>query len=664
MTLYRQMFLFILLLLALLLGAAFTIALQATRSYLEEQLSAHAQDTATSLGLSLQPHIALGDMATAEAMINAVFDRGYYRRIVLADLDGSELLERHQEVVIDAVPGWFTALVPLAAPEATTMITSGWQRFGTLAVSSHPGYLYKSLWRGATAVTLLFALIAGLFLLAGAVGLRLLLKPLAEVERQAEDLCQRRWRLQTSLPATRELRRVVVAMNSMTEKVRQMFSEQAELAEAMRREAYSDPVTGLGNRRYLEAQVAAAMEETAGAPHGALLLLFLPGLAERNREKGFVHGDRLLQETASLLDETVGKAPRPALARISGATFAILLPDTTREEAGRIASAITGRLSELADEYFTAGEARGHIGGAVYDRATPLAQLLATADRMLASAASREDGAWEFAASGDESAWLPRGDQQWRQALDHVLDRRAIAIFGQKVMAMPHRDRHLHTEILARMVMDDGETLSAALFIPLAERLRRVAAIDRLVLENCLQQPPALLAATPLAINLSTTSLDDEGFVSWLLALLAARNRDAAPLIFEFSEVKAAASLSAVEEFARGVRRLGHNIALDHFGQSFASFACLRSLEPCHVKIDRAFVNELKAADGSARFFIGALVAAAHSLDIPVIAEGVEDEGQEAILRELHVDGLQGFLIDTPQRLTPDAEEPSSPARG
>ena len=652
MTLYRQMFLFIFLLCGLLFVAASIIKLQSTRAFLEEQLSSHAQDTATSLGLSILPYIGEGDLATVETMLNAVFDRGYYRGIVLSDLDGKTLLERRQEIVIDSVPSWFVSAIPLATPEASTLITSGWQRFGNLRVTSHPGLAYQTLWQSSVNITAVFAAIAALTLLAGAWGLKLLLKPLREVEKQAEDLCRRQYRLQATLPRTRELRRVVVAMNTMTEKVRLMFAEQAQLAENFRQSAYSDTLTGIGNRRYLEGQTAAAMEGETEEVHGALLLVAVHDLLELNRQKGYQYSDQLLQEIAKNLGEAIKHLPRAALARISGGTFAALLPEVSEEEARRLAEDTMRRLSSAPPEQLAAHRDLAYLGGVVYNQATPLGELLAEADRMLAMAARQGANGWAIAPRSPASQHLPRGEQQWREKLDQVLRSKSISIFGQKTVGALDRNRVLHCEILARMVMDNGQLLSAGLFIPLAERLRRISAIDRQVLERGLALTTQEIDSEALAINLSTASLKDGEFRGWLLDRLGQRPRQAPTVIFEFTEFQATQELSLLQDFANNLRKLGHFIGLDHFGQSFVDFGYLKTLQPKHVKIDRAFTDELKSDQGNSRFFIGALASVAHSLDILVIAEGVEDQRQQAILEELKIDGIQGYLVDRPKEIT------------
>ena len=261
MTLYRQLVIFTFLLFLLLLAGTWYAKLESTSSFLTSQLESHAQDTATFLALSISPHVAEKDMTAVEGMINAVFDRGYYQMITFSGPRRNMLIERVLTVKIEDVPSWFIRWIPLKTPEATSDVMAGWNQAGTIHVKSHPGYAYATLWKDVVNMTAWFAACAVFVLIAGGLGLRMLLKPLVAVERQADALCRKEYKIQEPLPWTREFRRVVEAMNRMTNKVKEMFEEQAAQAEGLQERAYHDPLTGLGNRRYFESQITGRLDQ-------------------------------------------------------------------------------------------------------------------------------------------------------------------------------------------------------------------------------------------------------------------------------------------------------------------------------------------------------------------------------------------------------------------
>jgi len=653
MTLYRQLFLFTVVLFSLLFLGVWAEKLHATRSFLVAQLESHAQDTATSLGLSLSPAIAGQDMAMVETMMNAVFDRGYYDLICLSDTTGKLIVDLKQEIKVAGVPAWFVRLVPLSVPRAETLIMSGWNQFGTLRVESHPGYAYKTLWTTVVRVSLYFVLAALLVVTAGGLGLRLLLRPLKRVEEQAEAICRREYTVQEQLPKTKELRQVVESMNRMTTRVRDMFEEQTRVAERLRRNVYSDQLTGLGNRRYLNGQVEARLQMASAAVKGALLLVQVDDLQKINDQLGFAAGDELLKKVADILRRESSTIKNGALARMTGGDFAVFLPEAGPEDAAELADRLCGKAGQLA-----VGEVSGigsilHIGGVTYDHTPTLSQLLAEADSALSAARGKGHNSWQvIELSPQEASAAVKGKSWWRETLEAVLQRGDIQLYGQPVVRAGRRDEPLYLELLSRITLEGGEIVSAGVFVPLAERLQMISRFDRVVLEKVLTLRREALPADTVAINLSASSLGDREFVEWLLVGLKKLPAEGPRLIFEFSEFAAVQYLETVKRFSKEVERLGHGIALDHFGQSFANFGYLKSLRPEYVKIDRPFIHQLEKEQGDAHFYVGALCGVAHSLDIRVIAEGVEREEQAAIVQELNIDALQGYLVGEPKPLS------------
>src|SRR5262245_51170171 len=146
-SLRRQLFAGISLAFLLLVAGIQAIHIAAARRAMQEQLESHAQDAATSLGLSLGALLLIrNDMALAETVVNPVFDRGYYQRIELVALDGKTLLAKELPVAELGVPGWFAALLPLEAPTAASLVTAGWKQIGSVRVTSYPGFAYRQLW--------------------------------------------------------------------------------------------------------------------------------------------------------------------------------------------------------------------------------------------------------------------------------------------------------------------------------------------------------------------------------------------------------------------------------------------------------------------------------------------------------------------------------------
>ena len=175
-------------LLAVFVGS-FLINVKMTKEYVSEQLATHAQDTATSLGLSISPYMGQDSgMFVAETMVNAIFDRGYYKEIVLKNSDGDTVLTKQNPNKIDTVPEWFTQLVKVTPPVEKTEINDGWVMAGELYVQSHPGLANEKLWETITQSAIMFFgafIIAYIFLL---FIIRTITKPLSIVVEKINDI--------------------------------------------------------------------------------------------------------------------------------------------------------------------------------------------------------------------------------------------------------------------------------------------------------------------------------------------------------------------------------------------------------------------------------------------------------------------------------------------
>jgi diguanylate cyclase (GGDEF)-like protein len=651
MTLYRQLLVFTLLLFALLFAGVWVEKLQSTRSFLITQLQSHAQDTATSLGLSLSPGMAENDMPTVEAMMNAVFDRGYYRIISLKDMQGKNISERTLVVESEGVPEWFVSLIPIKSPGGEALVMAGWNQAGKLYVESHPGYAYQTLWETMIRINVYFLVAGTIVLLLGGFGLRLLLKPLKRVELQAKAICRKEYQIQETLPKTRELRQAVEAMNRMTTQVREMFAAQAKVAQRLRRKAYSDQLTGLGNRRYLTAQVDSCLEAAPGTVRGILLLLHLDHLQKLNECEGFAAGDALLKKVAEILRQETRLFNDVTLARITGGDFAIFVSQISATDAVDLAEQLNNKVARVAGKNIENSDSVAHIGGIVFAQTSTLAHLLSEADNALQTAHRQGPNKCFVASLSAGKDAVAKGKSWWKETLEKVLEKEEIILFGQPVMSSADQGLVLHQELLSRIVLDSGEIISAGNFVPLAERLQLGSRLDKVVFTKVFQQRQLIAEFGTIAVNVSPASIQDPVFVDWILAELSHLPRHSPHIIFEFPEYGAVQYLDVVKEFSRKVRLAGHATGLDHFGRSFSNFGYLKSLRPEYVKIDRAFIKELEHQHGDSEFFIGALCGVAHSLGIRVIAEGVEREDQVGRLLELNIDALQGYLFGEPRMI-------------
>ncbi len=296
------------------------------RSYLDTQLSQSAKDTANSLGLSISPYVGGADITVAETMVSAIFDSGAYLKMKYTDTKQQVVFDRTSRLELDEVPAWFIRWFHLDPPVMTSEVNDGWRIPGTLQVQAHPGYAYQSLWRHTKAVFWNSLLICLLALVAVHVLLLVVLKPLKDIEKQAQHLAEKRFELLDYMPMTTELQAVVRALNRMVAHVRRNFDEMNDRAEQLNQQVYLDPLTTLPNRRALM-QSFTALNQLSGNEDDQhyMMLVALSSLKHVNDQQGYAAGDLYVQKAADLLLHHVRGQDSAQLFRISGSEFAVLL---------------------------------------------------------------------------------------------------------------------------------------------------------------------------------------------------------------------------------------------------------------------------------------------------------------------------------------------------
>ncbi len=641
MTLHRRLILAITFLLLLLLAANLVVTLHNARLNIFEQLTVHSQDTATSLGLSMSQAALNKDDVQISSMVDAIYDRGYYRRIIYRDLEGNEKIRREVPLRVDDVPVWFMSLLPLPEPSGSALVTSGWYQLGEIEVVSHLGFAYRDLWRSFKEQLWLF--FVGVVLCYGllGIGLRYVLKPLRDLEQQAEAISRREFPLQKVLPGIPEFRRVAIAMNHMVEKVRHMFYHQVELNDRLHEQLRTDQVTGLANRQDFDERMMAYCSSERSAATGVLLLAQVGNLQTINLHHGRQDGDDYLRCVAQSISGLLEDHPNHLFSRHAGADFAIFVPAILEEESRELMEKVYATLQELE---WSGEQIQPVCIGAVYSSSlSDLSDIMSLADNLLSQAQNEQQSGcyWEKA----DSMVASLSAYDWSKVIDQAIQDQSLSFQYQPVWRVIHGQRTLLFNEMMTKISVAGVEYSAGVFVPMATRLQMMSTIDSLVIENVIEQQPELTES--LCINLSIASIEDELFCRMLKKKLDDNPQLALRLIFELPANGLSFAEESIRNFATMIKSCGAKFSLHHFGRGTAEFAYLQTLPLDYLKIDRCFIQNV-TTDKDAHFFIRSIVAIAKSCDVTLLAEGVETDEQWQTLIDLGIQGGQGYWLGKP----------------
>ena len=626
--------------LAALIGVE-AIHLRSAQASLQRQLESLAQDAATSLGLSLGVLLRGGDPALAETVINPAFDRGHYERIEYLSVSGEHIASRQLPAREGDYPAWFARAFTLHGPTAESLVSAGWSQAGRVRVTVHPRFAYEQLWDTArdTGLLLLIVYVAALLVLR--LVLRGVLRPLAAVEKAAAAISARRFVTLRFRPKTRELARVVEAMNSLSLKVSEALAAETRRAERLQAAAYRDAVTALPNALGFAARFESLYEGEDEPFAGVLALVDLVELGAINRELGAERCDALLRELLRAMDEAAAAAGGFA-GRWSGTLTALALPQLPAASARELLAGVRLRAQATLREHGVGAHERVYCGGVEAAGGRPELQgLMHGAHQALREAPGAAGGVMLFDADRTERA--EHGDPA--APVREALAARRLRLVGQVAYRMSDH-RALHTEVMARLCDAAGAEMVAARFMPVVVAQKLAEELDRAVVETVLQDAPR--GEERVSVNISARSLEQPRFIAWLAQQLARDRVLAARISFEVAEHGVVRNEAAAAEFARTVNRAGAAFAIDHFGIHRDCLALLQRLHPAYVKLAGVQVRRA-VADSGAHFFAESLVRAARQLDIPVIAHHVEDETIYQAIAAVGFTGYQGNLDGGPR---------------
>lgn len=417
--------------------------------------------------------------------------------------------------------------------------------------------------------------------------------------------------------------------------------------DTMRRLVVTDMLTGLPNRERLNEVISGAIDQQQ---FFSLLFIDLDGFKLINDTLGHVVGDHALQLVAGRLSQHV--SPAFFAARLSGDEFVILIFSPPEMSLG-LAQTV---LNDLSQPMLTDGQLvhlSASIGMSVYpDDGTDMQSLIQHADSAMYTVKTLgKQGVRRFESEID--AEIERL-QMMERALLVALSQGQMRLVYQPICSLNDGVvRKLET--LLRWTHPTLGAVSAAEFIPIAENNGQIIPIGAWVLRAACQQARRWNDETGLAVtvcvNVSPLQFAQPGFVASVREALQGADLPASALEIELTESAVMRRMDLVKASLRELQALGVKIAIDDFGTGYSSLSYLRDLPINCIKIDKSFVHDLSTPRRAPQFalaIIEAVIGIAETLELQVVAEGIETGKQLEMLRDLGCDLGQGYFLSPP----------------
>ena len=413
--------------------------------------------------------------------------------------------------------------------------------------------------------------------------------------------------------------------------------------------ALHDSLTKLPNRTLLSDRLDQAM---CGADrekgHFALMFMDLDGFKAINDGYGHRLGDQLLVAFAQRVAQN--ERAGDTFARLGGDEFVLLAVVRDPTEAAEIADRLISVVREPMMVADHALHVSTSIGVAMYPGDGDTAeQLLTNADAAMYHAKMLGRNTYCFF----EASMNANVHEQLEmiQELRLALSRDEFLLHYQPKFEAPDGPV-FGFEALVRWQHPRRGLIAPDQFIPLAEKVGLIVPIGTWVLDAaCAQIARWSRDGHPMwsmAVNLSALQFAHAGLIDTVRTTLARHALDPSRLILEITETTAMHDVDASMRILERLSDMGVRISIDDFGTGYSSLLYLKRLPACELKIDRGFIRDLAGRDPDDEAIVSAIVALGQTLDLKIVAEGVETEYQQDFLTRLGCDSLQGFLLAHP----------------
>lgn len=424
--------------------------------------------------------------------------------------------------------------------------------------------------------------------------------------------------------------------------------ERAKSREDMRQLAFYDSLTELPNRSLLQAKAEHALIEAKRSKTNlAVLFIDLDRFKQINDSLGHPAGDELLQVIAERLHGQ--RRTSDIVGRLSGDEFVVVLPQCGSEHVTEVVEQIKLAIGQPCQIGETTLAPSASIGISVYPQdGHDMSTLIHRADMAMYQAKSAGRGRFSF--FSHELNQLAQERQALEIALRDAIEHEELQLHYQPQVHMQTGVLY-GVEALARWNHPLFGQVSPARFIPLAEECGLIGELGHWAIRQACRQLAAWrrqgIAIPAVSVNLSPTNFHNLDLAGMIMRTLDQHQLVASDLTLELTESVLMDTHPSTLKVLHDVNAQGVRLAMDDFGTGYSSLGYLRRLPIQELKLDRSFVQDLES-DVTSRALSDAVIRIGESLQLTVVAEGIEDEAQYRILKDQGYHVAQGYLFSKP----------------
>lgn len=625
MSLFRQISILLLVVFTLLFTLILSISFNEIKDSAQKSLYENVQNSVSNISLSITN--ANADASTIKTVLNASFDNGNYEKIVFKDLSEDVVYERiKKEELQNPIPSWFLDFVKIEEVSSSSTVSQGWSVLGSLEVFADRETLYLQLYKIFINLSITLTSLFIFTLVVISLLFRTILKPLVTIKRQSDMALENKFMYQEKIPFTQEFKSVTISINSMVEKIQNMFNHANEILKRNRELLYVDDLTKLYNRNYLVLKTSEYLEENSMNNSGYIISIIITKVDLLNKKIGYDNVDKLFLKAANIIRDETSLQDTNIIARTNAAEFIIILPRINEKDAKNTARQLSMDLHNLLEDILD-DEIELFLGVCQYKNEKNHSELLSKIDYTLNQSKVFQ---------GDDYYYLNNSEisepkKSFREIINLAKEKEEFNILYRDVINLDTKQCEYKT--ISFEIRNKNKVYSYGEFIGTALELDLLEEIYLKVIEKILRQDSF---DTKVAIPIPSDFIVNMPFEK-LRKLFEYRN-NSRNVIFEIEEESFSKYTFNCIVFLNMLEDYGFNTAIFNFMGISEDYAYLKTKKPEYIKVNQKFLQSLESLD--------AINMIKNSLGIKIIATSINEEEDLDNLKNKNINLISGKVIE------------------
>lgn len=629
MTLYKQIAILVTAVFIVLLFTIFLVSFSIIKNTAQKELYENAQNSVSNLSLSLLNK----EISEIETIINASFDNSNYERISYKNINGEVEYQREIEEKESIIPEWFKYLIDFEVPVAKATLSKDWQIIGIIEILNDKTNTYINLYNIMIKLSIYLIIINIIFLTILSYLFHILLKPLLQIEEQANSVMKNKFIMQKKLPITKEFRIVVKSINSMVKKFEKIFKTANSTLKENKELLYTDSITNIANRKYFILKASEFLGDENKNKEGTLIILSIKKAYLLNQTIGYRNTNKFIFDLAQYINLLIKDFYDVLFCRLSGPEMTVMLPDTKLNITSIIVEKIIHYIGEKLDELNLDKNKFGvHLAILEYQNQYTISELFGLIDYSLEQAKLLPQGKYYTLTNS-----ITIGKDKWRENIKNGLQNDNFNIIYRKVVDVSQKQL-IHNVVSFSLTCEKQTYSYGELIAPVVD-LGMIEQVYLYIVRKVLISKKHKLDI-PLTIQLSSQFLDNIDTYEKLKYLFVdIKNQITNHIIFEIPESSIINHYEKSLLYIKLFREFGFDFGINSFIADSKEYKYIKELQPLFIKADKKYLMDISQN-------ISMLKIILESFDIKLIATGIININQMEILENKNISIISGKIAD------------------